>query len=151
MAVRQLCAQVEGGEHLRQCICSPCICPPMCSPTQELYSLWFAHLWDNIFSVREDSAVALGNAGGRGRDTSSGRTRVVTHRRNAPWLLCMQTASPLQQPRPPAPPALSCLCRPTFRLAVRAYGDEAVQLILEQVRALSAYAAHMPAVHSRRA
>ncbi|EFN56492.1 expressed protein [Chlorella variabilis] len=29
---------------------------------EELYSLWFAHLWDNIYSVREDSAVALGNA-----------------------------------------------------------------------------------------
>ncbi|GMH32577.1 hypothetical protein BSKO_00411 [Bryopsis sp. KO-2023] len=27
----------------------------------ELYGLWFAHLWDNIGSVREDSAVALGN------------------------------------------------------------------------------------------
>ena len=27
----------------------------------ELYSLWFAHLWDNIYSVREDSAVALGD------------------------------------------------------------------------------------------
>ena len=30
----------------------------------ELYRLWFAHLQDNIASVREDSAVALGNAGG---------------------------------------------------------------------------------------
>ncbi|KAL4425118.1 hypothetical protein ABPG77_008223 [Micractinium sp. CCAP 211/92] len=29
---------------------------------KELYSLWFAHLSDNIFSVREDTAVALGNA-----------------------------------------------------------------------------------------
>ena len=28
----------------------------------KLYDLWFAHLWDNIFSVREDSAIALGNA-----------------------------------------------------------------------------------------
>eukprot|EP00899_Mesostigma_viride_P016795 jgi/Mesvir1/25116/Mv21577-RA.2 len=28
----------------------------------ELYELWFAHLWDNIWSVRENSAVALGNA-----------------------------------------------------------------------------------------
>lgn len=27
----------------------------------ELYGLWFAHLWDNIASVREDSAIALGN------------------------------------------------------------------------------------------
>uniref|UniRef100_A0A061QRH4 Arm repeat-containing protein n=1 Tax=Tetraselmis sp. GSL018 TaxID=582737 RepID=A0A061QRH4_9CHLO len=27
----------------------------------DLYELWFAHLWDNIPSVREDSAVALGN------------------------------------------------------------------------------------------
>lgn len=27
----------------------------------ELYDLWFAHLWDNIRSVRENSAVALGN------------------------------------------------------------------------------------------
>jgi len=27
----------------------------------DLYNLWFAHLWDNIPSVREDSAVALGN------------------------------------------------------------------------------------------
>lgn len=25
----------------------------------KLYDLWFSHLWDNIFSVREDSAVAL--------------------------------------------------------------------------------------------
>lgn len=32
---------------------------------QELYGLWFAHLQDNIYSVREDSAVALGNAGGQ--------------------------------------------------------------------------------------
>jgi hypothetical protein len=30
---------------------------------EELYTLWFAHLEDNIYSVREDSAVALGNAG----------------------------------------------------------------------------------------
>ena len=29
---------------------------------EELYALWFAHLWDNIYSVREDSAVALGDA-----------------------------------------------------------------------------------------
>ena len=29
---------------------------------ERLYSLWFSHLWDNIPSVREDSAVALGNA-----------------------------------------------------------------------------------------
>jgi ferredoxin len=29
---------------------------------EELYKLWFAHLWDNIYSVREDSAVALGDA-----------------------------------------------------------------------------------------
>lgn len=29
---------------------------------EELYSLWFAHLWDNIYSVREDSAVALADA-----------------------------------------------------------------------------------------
>ena len=29
---------------------------------KKLYKLWFAHLEDNIFSVREDSAVALGNA-----------------------------------------------------------------------------------------
>ncbi|KAG7667191.1 hypothetical protein NADE_003012 [Nannochloris sp. 'desiccata'] len=28
----------------------------------KLYDLWFAHLWDNIFSVREDSAIALANA-----------------------------------------------------------------------------------------
>lgn len=28
----------------------------------KLYDLWFAHLWDNIFSVREDSAIALGDA-----------------------------------------------------------------------------------------
>ena len=27
---------------------------------EELYGLWFDHLWDNIWSVREDSAVALG-------------------------------------------------------------------------------------------
>jgi len=27
----------------------------------ELYNLWFAHLWDNIPSVREDAAIALGN------------------------------------------------------------------------------------------
>ena len=26
---------------------------------EKLYELWFGHLWDNIFSVREDSAVAL--------------------------------------------------------------------------------------------
>ncbi|KAI7841245.1 hypothetical protein COHA_005082 [Chlorella ohadii] len=56
---------------------------------KELYSLWFAHLWDNIFSVREDSAVALGNA-------------------------------------------------------VRAYGDEAVQLILEQVREMVLQAREQP-------
>ena len=29
---------------------------------EKLYKLWFAHLHDNIFSVREDSAVALGDA-----------------------------------------------------------------------------------------
>ena len=29
---------------------------------EKLYKLWFAHLEDNIFSVREDTAVALGNA-----------------------------------------------------------------------------------------
>jgi hypothetical protein len=29
---------------------------------EELYKLWFAHLWDNIYSVREDSAIALGDA-----------------------------------------------------------------------------------------
>eukprot|EP00887_Chlorella_sp_A99_P007146 scaffold2.g7146.t1 len=29
---------------------------------EKLYALWFAHLWDNIQSVREDSAVALGDA-----------------------------------------------------------------------------------------
>ncbi len=28
---------------------------------EELYALWFSHAWDNIFSVREDAAVALGN------------------------------------------------------------------------------------------
>jgi len=28
----------------------------------KLYDLWFAHLWDNIFSVREDSAIALADA-----------------------------------------------------------------------------------------
>ena len=28
---------------------------------EDLYELWFSHLWDNIYSVREDSAVALGN------------------------------------------------------------------------------------------
>lgn len=28
----------------------------------ELYPLWFAHLWDNIPTVREDSAVALRQA-----------------------------------------------------------------------------------------
>lgn len=28
----------------------------------ELYKLWFSHLWDNIYSVREDSAIALGDA-----------------------------------------------------------------------------------------
>lgn len=27
----------------------------------DLYKLWFAHLWDNIPSLREDTAVALGN------------------------------------------------------------------------------------------
>jgi hypothetical protein len=27
---------------------------------EELYALWFAHLWDNIWSVRETTAVALG-------------------------------------------------------------------------------------------
>ena len=27
---------------------------------QELYDLWFAHMWDNIWSVRETTAVALG-------------------------------------------------------------------------------------------
>lgn len=27
-----------------------------------LYALWFDHLWDNIPTVREDSAVALGQA-----------------------------------------------------------------------------------------
>jgi ferredoxin len=32
---------------------------------EELYTLWFAHLEDNIYSVREDSAAALGNAGWR--------------------------------------------------------------------------------------
>ncbi len=37
--------------------------PPLPGLPQELYSLWFAHLSDNIFSVREDTAVALGNAG----------------------------------------------------------------------------------------
>ena len=29
---------------------------------EKLYKLWFTHLEENIFSVREDSAVALGNA-----------------------------------------------------------------------------------------
>ncbi len=29
---------------------------------EKLYKLWFAHLEDNVYSVREDSAVALGNA-----------------------------------------------------------------------------------------
>ncbi|CAD7696000.1 unnamed protein product [Ostreobium quekettii] len=28
----------------------------------ELYDLWFAHLWDNIGSVRENTAIALGKA-----------------------------------------------------------------------------------------
>lgn len=28
---------------------------------EELYELWLAHLWDNIPSVRENSAIALGN------------------------------------------------------------------------------------------
>jgi hypothetical protein len=27
-----------------------------------LYALWFDHLWDNIPTVREDSAAALANA-----------------------------------------------------------------------------------------
>eukprot|EP00889_Picochlorum_renovo_P004005 jgi/Picre1/31035/NNA_006392.t1 len=31
---------------------------------EKLYKLWFAHLEENIFSVREDSAVALANAAG---------------------------------------------------------------------------------------
>lgn len=31
------------------------------SMLDDLYRLWFAHLWDNIPSVREDSAVALAN------------------------------------------------------------------------------------------
>lgn len=26
----------------------------------DLYTLWFDHLWDNIYSVRENSAVSLG-------------------------------------------------------------------------------------------
>ena len=30
--------------------------------SEKLYKLWFAHLEDNVFSVREDSAVALGDA-----------------------------------------------------------------------------------------
>ncbi len=29
---------------------------------KELWTLWFAHLWDNIPSVRRNTAVALGNA-----------------------------------------------------------------------------------------
>jgi hypothetical protein len=29
---------------------------------EELYALWFAHLWDNIYSVRQDSAAALADA-----------------------------------------------------------------------------------------
>ena len=29
---------------------------------EKLYKLWFAHLEENIYSVREDSAIALGNA-----------------------------------------------------------------------------------------
>jgi hypothetical protein len=36
--------------------------PPLQSRAvlEELYALWFAHLWDNIWSVRETTAVALG-------------------------------------------------------------------------------------------
>ena len=33
---------------------------PSRTKLEELYELWFSHLWDNIWSVREDSAVALG-------------------------------------------------------------------------------------------
>eukprot|EP00854_Cymbomonas_tetramitiformis_P005490 gene5490-6653_t len=31
------------------------------SVLEELYELWFSHLWDNIWSVRETSAIALAN------------------------------------------------------------------------------------------
>ena len=47
------------------CACGQCVMAfpdPSRVLLEELYSLWLAHLADNIASVREDSAVALGNA-----------------------------------------------------------------------------------------
>ena len=47
------------------CACGQCVMAfpePSRALLEELYSLWLAHLADNIASVREDSAVALGNA-----------------------------------------------------------------------------------------
>lgn len=50
------------ASSLRPALPSPPSLPPSHPPLQELYALWFAHLWDNIYSVRQDSATALGNA-----------------------------------------------------------------------------------------
>jgi hypothetical protein len=54
------------GTNICLCTASFVQYPHVCTVVlQDLYTLWFAHLWDNIFSVREDSAVALGDAGGQ--------------------------------------------------------------------------------------
>lgn len=53
------------------CVVGLCLCTRRCvasypEETREvldaLYALWFDHLWDNIPTVREDSAVALAAA-----------------------------------------------------------------------------------------
>ena len=60
---------------------------------EELYSLWFAHLADNIYSVRQDSAVALGDAArAYGEEAVS---RIVTQ---------LQTVLPPPRTSPPTPP-----------------------------------------------
>ncbi|CAG9464545.1 unnamed protein product [Pedinophyceae sp. YPF-701] len=56
----------DASWPVRDAACNACgLCVLACPEESrevldELYDLWFAHLWDNIPTVREDSAVALG-------------------------------------------------------------------------------------------
>lgn len=92
------------------------------TPLQELYSLWFAHLWDNIYSVREDSAVALGNAGALGRVGSAAALVVLCTRtcllQRAPGFVVCPASGPVHTRLPPRIPALQCAHTATRRCSV---------------------------------
>lgn len=66
---------------VRDCACTACASavanfPEAAAPKlDDLYGLWFDHLWDNIYSVRENSAIALGVVAGTLREGTVARMR----------------------------------------------------------------------------